>query len=490
MARYLTLSKAARLVGIKRGALQDKIRAGQLSTFEGMLELDELLRVFPHVEVEDSTMLERVDRFIESARIKARTNTVLPDARTLLTRVSVLGQELAAAKAEVKRYATLIDALKARIAALDSSGRDNGVQAFKAWFVSALEGRDEPLGLHQRLFAEEAFLRIMAAHVRVMPSGHEFFVEGEDDLLDTGLRAGLPLAYGCSNAACGQCKVRLMSGETRQVRQPLFALSEAEQAEGYRLACCHTAVTDVVIEASEARGSDDVDVQNLVAKVTRIRRYDDALLVQARFDEGNRLRFLAGQYARVQLPNGAVSETAIASCPCDERRLEFHFCDQTPADFRDYANHRLTEGDTLSIRGPMGDFVLDVESDRPLVFIAFETGFAAIKSLVEHALALDSASSIHLYRVTTSAGEPCLDNLCRSWADALDEFTYHLIRCADSEAGFRQLQDALAADIGALDASDLYLCAPGPQVRDFGLALEDKLGAHDRRVLIEPIRCG
>ena len=101
MTRYLTLSKAARLVGIKRGALQDKIRAGELSTFEGMLELDELLRVFPHIEVEDSTMLERVDRFIESARIKARTNSVLPDARTLLTRVSLLGQELAAAKAEV-----------------------------------------------------------------------------------------------------------------------------------------------------------------------------------------------------------------------------------------------------------------------------------------------------------------------------------------------------------------------------------------------------
>ena len=70
----------------------------------------------------------------------------------------------------------------------------------------------------------------------------------------------------------------------------------------------------------------------------------------------------------------------------------------------------------------MGDFVLNVESGHPLVFIAFDTGFAAIKSLVEHAMALDSAPSIHLYRVSTIAGEPCLDNLCRSWADALDGF--------------------------------------------------------------------
>ena len=93
-------------------------------------------------------------------------------------------------------------------------------------------------------------------------------------------------------------------------------------------------MTDIVIEAGEAHGGDDIEVQNLVATVSGIRRYDDALQVQARFDEGDRLRFLAGQYARVQLPNGSVSESAIASCPCEERRLEFHVCDQTPADFR------------------------------------------------------------------------------------------------------------------------------------------------------------
>ena len=122
MARYLTLSRAARLVGIKRGALQKKIRAGELSTFEGMLELNELLRVYPNVEVEDSAMMERMDRFIENAWIKiAKSTAILPDAETLLTRVSLLSQELAAAKAEVNRYAELVDQLKPRIASLDSN---------------------------------------------------------------------------------------------------------------------------------------------------------------------------------------------------------------------------------------------------------------------------------------------------------------------------------------------------------------------------------
>mgnify|MGYP000532494315 CR=1 FL=1 len=36
MPRLITLSRAARLVGVKRGALQKKIRDGELRTFEGI----------------------------------------------------------------------------------------------------------------------------------------------------------------------------------------------------------------------------------------------------------------------------------------------------------------------------------------------------------------------------------------------------------------------------------------------------------------------
>ena len=37
MPRLLTLSRAARLVGVRRGALQSKIRSGELAAFEGMV---------------------------------------------------------------------------------------------------------------------------------------------------------------------------------------------------------------------------------------------------------------------------------------------------------------------------------------------------------------------------------------------------------------------------------------------------------------------
>ena len=60
MAQLIPMSRAARLVGVKRGTLQKKIRDGELATFEGMIELNELMRCFPYAKVEDDTMLERM----------------------------------------------------------------------------------------------------------------------------------------------------------------------------------------------------------------------------------------------------------------------------------------------------------------------------------------------------------------------------------------------------------------------------------------------
>lgn len=492
MARYLTLSRAARLVGTKRGALQKKIRAGELSTFEGMLELNELLRVYPNVELEDSAMIERVDRFIENALTKvARSTAILPDAETLLARVSLLSQELAAAKAEVGRYAALVDQLKPRVAALDCTAGDDGeqgVRLFKSWFLHALEGRAEEPDLPERLLAKEAFLRVMAAHVRVTPSGHEYFVEGSDNLLEAGLRSGISLPYGCNDTSCGQCKARIVSGRVRPVRDAKFRLQDSDSRNGMVLACCCAAVTDIVLDVPEARSSEDIPKQTIPTRIDKIEHAGDCVVVQARFDEGARLRFLAGQYARVQLADGSSSDSAIASCPCDERTLEFHLSKRSNPGFWRYASEQMEVGEPLAVHGPRGDFLLDTESTRPLLFIAVDSGFAAIKSLIEHAMALDAAESMQLVWMTTGEQKPYRDNLCRAWADALDEFAYTPISAWSADCGAERLIAAIRQDDNDLAQHDVYICAAEDQVQQLGMLLEDRAGAQDRRVFLEPIR--
>ena len=73
--------------------------------------------------------------------------------------------------------------------------------------------------------------------------------------------------------------------------------------------------------------------------------------------------------------------------------------------------------------GPVGDFVL-AEGERPLAFVACDTGFAPIKSLIEHAMAVDAAESLSLDWLATRPDGHYLANQCRAWAEAFDQFRY------------------------------------------------------------------
>jgi len=101
----------------------------------------------------------------------------------------------------------------------------------------------------------------MTAHVRILPSGHDFFSEGNSNLLEAGLRSGLALNYGCSNGNCGECLARVVSGEVQNIQPHDYKISDAKKASGHVLMCCNTAVTDVVLEAPEAHGASEIPQQ-------------------------------------------------------------------------------------------------------------------------------------------------------------------------------------------------------------------------------------
>ena len=463
MPRLITLSRAARLVGVKRGALQHKIRQGELRTFEGELLLSDLLHAYPQTRVEDTTMLERVEHIMERAVNKIiRPDEDTPDSNTLAARILALSQELAQTRQRARRHAELIDRLKLKFEQLAEDTEQTQEAAFSklhAWFKQALETSEAPHD-DTEVIAKEAFLRVMAAQVRILPSGHEFLIEGSDSILEAGLRSGLALDYGCSNGNCGKCKAKVVSGQVKKIAPHDFVLSETEKGLGYILACCNTAVTDIVLEAEEAFGSHDIPLQQIEVRVKKIERPNDRVLVlHAKTPRTCRLRFLAGQYLSLQLDDLPPQEYSIASCPCDDMNLQFHIpvVDGNPLVEALLNPEKSTA--RLCIEGPRGDFTLNEDSPRSLVFIAVDTGFGPVKSLIEHAMALDTAENIYLYRISTAGNSLYLGNLCRSWVDALDNF-----RCTTFEATasnpVESLLPRIIADLEDVGELDFYACVP------------------------------
>jgi CDP-4-dehydro-6-deoxyglucose reductase len=447
MPELLSLSRAARLVGTSRGALQKKIQNGELTTFEGKVAVTDLLRAYPQTQMEDSKMLERVERIKAQAvhdRGK-RDKTALPDPEVLATRITSLSKDLLLRQAELKKYKVLIQTVREKLAVANQIHEQNlatEIQQLNDWLTTELQTyADQEIEASTQLLAKDAVLRIMAAHVKLIPSGHDFFVEGSESILQAALHTGLAMNYGCTNGHCGSCKARIVSGEVHQIAHHDYVISEAEKQMGYRLLCSHTAVTDLVIEVAEAHGVKDIPCQQIETKVKKLTKSeDDLFILHLQTPRTQTLRFFAGQMVTLHLANQSAT-CYLASCPCDGRNLEFHLSREQGADFY-HAISQLTKGERLEITGPSGEFVLQEDSNKPALFLAYAHGFAPIKSLIEHAMALDTVAAFHLYWIAPNEMLHYQNNQCRAWTDALDNFSYTPLIADQMET--TQLTQALA----------------------------------------------
>ena len=461
MAQWLTVWRAAQLVGVPRGVLQQRVRSGEIELADGLVSTETLLRLYPQTEIEGSGMLERVVRIRDEAFGKRLRERLLPSQEVLAQRLFNQGQELADVQRHLQRYHALVIALREQLAALAADDprlaalhrqlNDGLARALATESVDMLDVMDD-------------VLKVMSAQVTLRPSGHQFTVEGHDTLLQAGMRAGLKLNYGCGNGSCGMCKVRVIDGQVARTMHSDYALSETEKAQGYVLACAHTAGSaELTLESLEASGPADIPQQQIVTQLRAVRELaPDTRLLHLQTPRTHRLRFLAGQSTTLGVATDGDDLHAthpMASCPCDDRNLLFFIArDDDDAFAKRLFAGRLKAGDAVTVWGPIGHFVL-AESARPLVFAACDTGFAPIKSLIEHALALDAAPSISLFWLATRSDGHFMANQTRAWSEALDTFEVALSSHADAATGAHQIARAMRADLFDIEC-DFYLAGP------------------------------
>lgn len=316
--------------------------------------------------------------------------------------------------------------------------------------------------------------RRMTYRVRVIPSEHEFLVHGCETILESALRSGIAFNYGCSNGNCGMCQAMLISGETECVRHYDYVIRGADKAMNCLLLCSHTAKSDLIVEAQEAQSNEDIPYQDIIGRLKRKQTIaDDIVLLGIQTPRTKRLRFLAGQRAKLTISSGLTREYPIASCPCDDRNLEFHVPIAASDAFTGHVLSALKPRDEINLRGPVGDFRLQVDRRRPIVFVACDIGFAAIKSLIEHAINVDWQDRMVLCWIDCGEGGHYMHNLARSWAGSLDNFEYVPLtvtqpegrddRSGQVQAALCDLESVFGQGVDqnqAVSNSDIYVAGP------------------------------
>lgn len=464
MSQLLNLSRAAHLIGVPRGVLQKKIRDGEIQTYDGMVATEELLRVYPDLSLEESGAFERVTKIKEQSFGRRVRERMLPSQEILAQRLVTMAEELSDLRRHLARYHHFVEGFRERIDALSLASPSAELRELGCYVD---EGLGAVLGSEEHADALEVMddmLHVMTAHIKVKPSGREFFVEGSETILKAALRAGLAPSYGCGNGNCGLCKARVIEGQVRQTFHYDYPLSAAEKAQNYTLLCSHTAASDLVIEMIEADSPADIPRQEIVAKVKFATPLDaETMLLHVQTPRANRMRFFAGQSVTLGVAGGTADfsgEYPLASCPCDDRNLLFHIARDEEDEFsvRLFAG-ALHPGDPISVRGPWGNFVLKKDSPRPILFACCDNGFAPVASLIEHAIAVDVAERMTLAWATTRPDGHYAAKQCHAWEGSLDNFRF-LPVVADGRSGAgAALLDAVAA-IPDLSGHDAYVAGP------------------------------
>lgn len=316
----------------------------------------------------------------------------------------------------------------------------------------------------------------MSFRVLLNPSQKVFTAERVETLLEAALRSGIPLKYSCNTGVCGECVGRVVAGNVRNTRPHDFKFTADQQAQGCVLLCSCVADSDLEIRAQEVGGVEEIPLQKILAKVERLERIDeDTLILHLRTPRSQTLRFLAGQYINLSIEGLQTRSKSLGSCPCNAMNLQFHIRLVRGDLFSEYVFSQLRPSQSVMVEGPFGEFSLDEASRRPIIFVAYETGFAPIKSIIEHTFALEFEQPIHLYWMVRQVDKHYLQNLCRSWVDAMDNFKYTPLlgvsvvckndlvdsSCCELDVqNVDQLAAAIVSDYPDLSGFDIYLTTP------------------------------
>ena len=303
--------------------------------------------------------------------------------------------------------------------------------------------------------------------VTLDPEGRAFLAGPDESILDAALRQGVPLPYGCRNGACGACRGRVTAGRVHMPEGAgLRGLTEREVRAGWTLLCQARASSDVRI-AARADGA-GAAVRTLPARVaSRTRLAHDVMELRLQLPPTERLQYRAGQYIDILLRDGRRRAFSLANCPADDAHLVLHIRHVPGGSFSSHVFEELEDRSLLRLQGPLGNFHLRTDSERPVVFLAGGTGFAPVKAIIENALLTPLGREMHLYWGVRSGRDLYLPELPRQWARAHPRLHYVPVLSEpdpdwDGRAGL--VHEAVLADFPDLSGHEVYASGPPPMV--------------------------
>jgi len=310
----------------------------------------------------------------------------------------------------------------------------------------------------------------MSYELTIEPLGQTIEIEDGQTILDAALRAGIYLPHACCHGLCATCKVQVIDGEIEHGEASSFALMDGERDEQKCLACCATAQSDLVIEAEidEDPDAENLPVRDFAAVVSRIETLTPTIKgVWLKLDDPEGMRFQAGQYVNLVLPNGIGSRAfSVASSPSAAGEIELNIRIVPGGQGTTYVHETLQPGERLGISGPYGRFFVKKSAAVPVIFMAGGSGLSSPRSMILDLLAEGFDKQITLVYGQRHLGELYYHDEFLALAERHPNFSYLPALSHEPEdsswRGFRGfVHDAAKAHFdNDFRGNKAYLCGP------------------------------
>ena len=311
----------------------------------------------------------------------------------------------------------------------------------------------------------------MSYKIQVPASGHEFTAEKNETILEAALRQGVGLPYGCRNGACGKCAGEVVSGEVEYDIEKLRAQAKKQYEIGKTLFCKACACSDLEIKVREIIKNTDIEIKTLPCRVEKMQLLShDVMQLLLKLPETERLQFMAGQYLEILLKDGKRRAFSIANAPHDDAYIELQIRHVPDGHFGDFVFDGLKEKALMRIEGPLGSYFLREDSDRPIIMMGGGTGFAPLKSMLEHVFHTKSDRIIHLFSGARSKQDLYMDKIVQPWLSLHKNLKYTAVLSEPKEednwhgeTGF--VHESVVQHYPDLSGFDVYLSGPPPMIK-------------------------
>ena len=303
---------------------------------------------------------------------------------------------------------------------------------------------------------------MMTFQTTIQPSGHNFPIETHETILEAALKHGYTLPYSCRDGVCGVCKGKVVQGQVDYGQHLAGTLTDAEKAAGMALFCCAKPLSDLLIECREVSAVSDIPVRTMPCRVQKMERLaEDVMVLQLKLPANERLQFLAGQYVNILQKDQKPRSFSLANAPHNDEFLELHIRNVAGGVFTRHVFNTMKERDILRFNGPLGTFFLREDSDKPIIFVASGTGFAPIKSIIEHALHIGLQRPMHFYWGGRKLADLYMLEKAKQWESSGIRFIPVLSEALPEDAwqgriGF--VHQTVLDDYRDLSAHEVYVC--------------------------------